>query len=300
MKLGDIKDKVILIDYEHGCHGNFLSTVLYKLIYDDKEKTSSNLRNYHDSNIPKIHITSKLCEQMYVLNEQININDININQSLDITLPICFPLHYSNCDNIVGNDSFKTIGIYVDDDSWLRQYINSWFNADANSSISTEQIKDNDFFVQNFIKLLASHQPHIEQFVFPKCNIHHPNTHQFTKEEVLKILVLHITDKHNGTNEYGGGKFNSNRIINANYPVTMSLSHFYSLDSFVHAITNIRDTFGLQFEIDVSYLQLEWELFILKNHHINMNKIKFGYDSSLHLIEQAYSIFLANNTEVEK
>ena len=49
LTFGDIKDRIIFVDYPPGVHGTFVSYVINNLIYGTKNNnpTPSNLNNYH-------------------------------------------------------------------------------------------------------------------------------------------------------------------------------------------------------------------------------------------------------------
>lgn len=299
--IGDIKHKVVIVDYVPASHGHFIIDTLHSLMLN---RTSSNVsigdKNYHHSSvIPQPVVWGQLLDQpidSVEFKDAAWINNCN---------KIFWPTHWSTywfCSQLRSDKQFieackneikdyPILEIYVGQEFYFRWLINWWFNV---GTVPREKITDNDYFVDNFYKIAQEIQ-NMLMFTTPVAQsiTTDPSNHRYTIDEVSLILEGMITIAHSNT--YVEGNAWAQRPLKSFYltnkVVSFDMANFYNYNKFVAMITKIKTIFALQFDINKEYLHCTWTKFINNQYPIRVHN-QLVTDNELHVLEQAYRSFL--------
>jgi hypothetical protein len=298
-KIGDIKDKVVIVDYVPASHGHFIIDTLHSLMLNRTsiDESIGNKNYHHSSVIPQPVLWGQTLEQ--------NINSVEfINDSWisDCDKLFC-PSHWSNywLEKRLDKqhikllkrdiDNYPMIEIYVGKEFYFRWLINWWFNV---GTVPKDSIADNRYFVDNFYKISQDIQStRMFTTAVSQAITTNPENHRYTTVEVISMLEEMIKIAHSNT--YVAGNTWPQRPLKSFYLtnkiISFDMAQFYSYNKFVAMITKIKNFFALQFDVNEEYLKHTWIRFINNQYPIQVYNESVP-DNNLHVIEQAYRSFL--------
>ena len=279
LTFGDIKDRIIFVDYPPGVHGTFVSYVINNLIYGTKNNnpTPSNLNNYHGHGG-----TPPVIYQLDILEKDIRTAVVPLdNLGLDSfqgNLPIAWPIHWSNNLTNKGRslDKFRVIEIYAGPASVYRHLVNMMVN------IGHSNATDPEYFITNFYKIITNIK---YNHLLDDLTILSPDTYNFSEVEVVDILEKEIYNKHSNKYDTLAG-IPCRKLIPHEQTFSIEVSLLYNYHSFLQCIRGINELFRLNINIDEESLRVTWQEFIDKQWVIDLTKEK------LHPLDRAYKNFL--------
>ena len=280
----DIKDRVVFIDFPTGAHGHFLSKILNGLVSGNKTVKAVD-KNYHSV----VNYPLKFdCEEF----RSTPLSDIKLGCEVpNNTDTIFWPMHYGGCrQGTAGYADYRVIEIYVAASSYFRYYVNRWMNVATDRRADLLNL---DYFVSNFYKIAQSMgESRLINWFAQANNIDKPDSYQYTTIHVLSMLQYQIeTDVKSRTN---GRRYDVYRT--AGTCASVELDEFYKFDQLVTVIDRVKQTFDLKFDVDVSYLQHEWENFVAMQFPTTVESLPTK--NNLHIIVQAYLNFLNHDVSV--
>lgn len=279
LTFGDIKDRVIFVDYAPGLHGTFVSYVINNLIYGTINNTNTgNNNNYHTHGgtpavIYQLDIVEKDIQEAVVPTSSTSVLGIN---SFSGNLPIAWPIHWSNNLTNKGQslDGFRVIELYAGPASVYRHLVNMMLHIGPHDAANPE------YFVTNFYKIVSG-----LKYNYMLDDIPSAATYNFSEDEVVDILEKEIYNKHNNKYDTLAG-IPWRRMIPHEQTFSIEVSQLYECYSFLQCIHGIDDLFRLNINIDEESLRVMWQEFIDKQWVIDLTKEK------LHPLDQAYKNFL--------
>lgn len=275
----DIKNQVIFIDFPTGAHGHFLSKILNGLTSGNKTIDAID-KNYHSAVSYPLKFD---CEEF----KSFALSDIPLGCNVPADVESVFwPMHYGGCRRgTAGYADYRVIEIYVAPSSYFRYFINRWMNV--SSAGSRANLEDSEYFVNNFYKIASSMGEGrlIDRFALAN-NIDNPSTYQYNTIDVLDMLLYQI--ENDVSSRTSGRRYNVYQT--AGMCVSVELMEFYTFDTLVNIINQVKETFSLTFDVDQLYLKDEWNNFISAQFPTGVELLETK--SNLHIIEQAYLNFL--------
>lgn len=275
----DIKDQVVFVDFPTGAHGHFLSKILNGLTSGNKIVDTVD-KNYHSV----VDFPLKFdCDEF----QSTPLSDIALGCEVPTNMESIFwPMHYGGCrKGTSGYADYRVIEIYVAPSGYFRYFINRWMNV--SSAGSRINLKDSEYFVNNFYKIANSmgESRLIDRFVRAN-NIDNPDSYLYTKQDVLGMITHQI--ENDVSSRTSGRRYNVYQT--AGTCVSVELMEFYTFDTLVNIINQVKETFLLTFDVDQLYLKDEWDNFISAQFPTGVELLETK--SNLHIIEQAYLNFL--------
>lgn len=281
MNLLDIEERVIILDYIPGSHGNFLTRVLHGLIYNQKHLTRANKSNFHgDSRVP--------------IMGPINLRDFSQTQiftSLPPGKTIFAPMHWSQTVVQTGNaknlsylnavNDYKFIEIYFAYQNTLRYFLNWSFNI---TRVSREQLFNLEYFTANFYSYCVDNFMVRLFDLDHDMGIHNPATHVYTVEDITRIFEHWYAHVYFDSYTTKLGRRFLSQLNLASTVCSIEVSELYTLNNIVATIQRIKDTFNLDFVLDFDYINNEYEGLI--SSQISERLLDFSVpDNELHPIE---------------
>ena len=279
LTFGDIKDRIIFVDYAPGLHGTFVSYVINNLIHGPKNNATAdgNHNNYHTHGGTPLVIYQLDILENDIHNAVVPLDNLGLN-SFPGNLPIAWPLHWSNNPTNRGQslDGFCVIEIYAGPTSVYRHLVNMMVN------IGPFNATDPESFVTDFYKIISN----------VKCtnwlddlHIQDADTYKFSESEVVDILEKEIYNRHSRKHNILAGK-PWRRLIPHEQTFSIEVNQLYDYHSFLQCLRGIDELFQLDITIDEQSLRVMWQEFIDKQWVIDLTKEK------LHPLDQAYKNFL--------
>ena len=154
LTFGDIKDRVIFVDYAPGLHGTFISYIINNLIHGTKNKNNIDPGDYNyneHGGIPSVidqvdDLARDMAEAVLTCN---NSRELDM---IPADLPIVWPIQWSNTLTNKGQslDGFRVIEIYAGPISVYRHLVNMMFNIVQPGATNPE------YFIANFYRIISS------------------------------------------------------------------------------------------------------------------------------------------------
>lgn len=287
MKLLDIKERAIILDYIPGAYGFFMARILNGMIYNQKSFNRTTDKNFHTNPIVPVIKHYDLVDfnqsLLYAPEYEINLSD---------TRPVFCPMHWSlTVENSGKSDNnqyltticeYKFLEIYFAYDNLLRYFLNWCFNI---GPWTRKQIFDIDYFVDNFYNYCSTNQLIVLFNHNTKYDINTLPTYKFSLAEIIQLFELWYAGVYNDQCRHKIDKRCLSKLEIPNSVCSVEVNEFFqTIDGFVNTVVKIRDFFKLDFELDIEYLTAEWQ--DLKSIQISDRLLDFTVpDDKLHPIE---------------
>ena len=297
--LGDIKNRVIIVDYPPGAHGHFIVETLHELVYQVKSLPHDS-KNYHQSLLVPgpMHFGILPLDNVEI--------DLIVDTFLESNLPIFWATHWSNdwCWQEKPNNfanyhkGYKFLEIYVGVESLPQYFLNSVFNI---GTTDRSLLLQSNYFIENFYKHIneigLGNGVFAQNAQWNSCQ--DIENHKFTRQEVVELLAdwLYLINQRPATIEDIPPRktmIEEYNLHEVNVLYHLNMTELYSLDNFLKEIEQILDCFCPAYKLksdDKIFLEQKWQRFYNNRIQHNIYNIVVP-DDELHPMELAYRKFI--------